>query len=227
MVKILIIEDDQKIIDNISVIIKIGCSGVTIESSQRGDRGLQLIEKEYPDLVILDLRLPDMSGFDVLKELRKFSRVPVLVVSVMVEEKDIVQALELGANDYITKPFRQMELVARVRNLIRRQPIPEEIINIQCKKLRFGTSIRQLFLEDKEIGLTKTEGRILQRLIQEKGRVVTYQEIAYVLWGDSLPTALPSIKVYIRHLRKKIERNPSRPELIQNVPQMGYILVSE
>ncbi|MEQ4489140.1 MAG: response regulator transcription factor [Dehalococcoides mccartyi] len=223
--KILMIEDDHKIIENVDLILKITWPDIIFIVSKRADSGIKLFNKEKPDLVIVDICLPDTNGFEVIKQIRAVSAVPILILSVLSEERDVVRGLELGANDYIPKPFRQMEFIARIRNLTRKSAFPDEDLSIKSRNIRFGLSIRQVYYNGREIQLTRTEGRILHKLLERRNKVVSYQELSNELWGDALPTAIPSIKVYIKHLREKLGDDSLCYKIIQNIPQVGYMLV--
>ncbi|MEL7562838.1 response regulator transcription factor [Dehalogenimonas sp. 4OHTPN] len=225
--KFLIIEDDQAIIENVTLILQMGWPTIEIIPARLASRGLQLIEIKKPDLVILDLGLPDMSGFDTLKQIRLFSRIPVLILTVRGDEKDVVQGLALGADDYIVKPFRQMELLARVKALLRRTSVPEEDIGIRVGHLRFGRSITELLSDGHRVQLTVTEGKIIHHLMQKAGQVVTYKSLAETLWGEEYPGARQSLKVYVNHLRKKLELIGGQQAIIQNEAGIGYILVTD
>lgn len=225
--KILIIEDDQPIIDNVTLILQMGWPTIEIIPARLAGRGLQLIEIKKPDLVILDLGLPDMSGFDTLKQIRLFSRIPVLILTVRGDERDVVQGLALGADDYIVKPFRQMELLARVKALLRRTTAPEEDLGIRVGCLRFGRSITELLCNGQRAQLTVTEGKIIHHLMRMVGQVVTYKSLAETLWGDEYPGARQSLKVYVNHLRKKLDSIGDPQAVIQNEAGIGYILITD
>jgi len=182
------------------------------------------VESESPDLVILDLGLPDISGFEALKEIRLFSVVPVLILTVRSEEADIVKGLEWGADDYIVKPFRQLELLARVKALTRRKGLPGEDPPLVCGVMRFDPSTRQLVCGDREIGLTCTEGNVLHQLMKNAGHVVTHSHLAEAVWGEEYGGSSDSLKVYIRRLREKLEEDPSHPQLILTKAGVGYLL---
>lgn len=220
---LLIVEDDPLIVDVITTIFRIGCPNFNIKSVASGNRGIDLISTFEPNIVILDLGLPDINGFEVLKQIRAFSQVPVLIVSVRGEESDVVKALSLGANDYIIKPFRQMELLARVKRLLTNKQFYEEDLTISCGSLHFGDSLRQVWDNDKPIILTTSEGRIFYLLVKNANKVVSYEELSDILWGDYYAGARASLKTYILRLRKKIEEStPSK--MILNSPGRGYIL---
>jgi two-component system KDP operon response regulator KdpE len=173
--------------------------------------------------VILDLGLPDISGFEVLNQTRLFSRVPIIILTVRSDEADVVKGLEWGADDYILKPLRQLELLARVKALIRRQT-PSEEESLSAGPLRLETTSGQLHLEGKEIALTITESRILAHLMRNVGHVVTHSSLAEAVWGNDYPGAADSLKVHIRRLREKIEASPSQPKFILTKAGVGYFL---
>ncbi|MFH0769559.1 MAG: response regulator transcription factor [Chloroflexota bacterium] len=221
--KVLIIEDDREIVDAISLAFQIRWPEATVVSTRLGEKGVELVESEAPDIVILDLGLPDISGFEVLHQIRLFSRVPTIVLTVRADEADIVKGLEWGADDYMTKPFRQLELLARVKSLIRRQsPVEEELVTYG--PLRLDAKTGQLNYSGKEIALTITESHILNHLMKNAGHVVTHSSLAEAVWGADYSGAADSLKVHIRRLREKIEANPSQPKLILTKTGVGYFL---
>jgi two-component system response regulator VicR len=220
---VLLIEDDREIVDAISLAFKIRWPEATLISTRLGQKGVELVESESPDIVILDLGLPDISGFEVLKQIRLFSQVPTIILTVRSEEADIVKGLEWGADDYITKPFRQLEFLARVKALIRRQGAAEAEM-LSYGPLRLDTTIAQLNYDGKTISLTVTESHIMAHLIRNGGRAVTHSSLAEAVWGDDYPGAADSLKVHIRRLREKIEEDPSRPRLILTRTGVGYFL---
>jgi len=222
--KVLIIEDDHEIVEVISLAFDIRWSGVKIVSTHLGEKGVGLVESENPDVVILDLGLPDIRGFDGRKGIRAFSDVPILILTVRGEESDVVKGLEWGADDYMVKPFRQMELLSRIRALIRRaSPLGSET-PLVCGELSFDPSTRQLFYGQREIELTRTEGYILHQLMKNAGRVVAYSALAESIWGEDYPGATDSIRVYIRRLREKIEVDSDQPQIILTKAGIGYLL---
>ncbi|MFH1381410.1 MAG: response regulator transcription factor [Chloroflexota bacterium] len=221
--KVLIIEDDREIVDAISLAFQIRWPEAKVVSTRLGRRGAELVESESPDLVILDLGLPDINGFDVLHQVRLFSRVPVIILTARSDEADIVKGLESGADDYIVKPFRQLELLARVKALIRRHN-PAEEEQLVCGPLRLDTTTGRLNIDSKEIDLTITENRILGHLISNVGHVATHSGLAEAVWGNDYPGAADSLKVHIRRLREKIEPDPSHPQFILTKPGIGYYL---
>ncbi len=219
----LIIEDDEEIVEAISLVFQIRWPEARIVTTSQGKKGVELAGTEQPDIVILDLGLPDISGFDVLRQIRQFSDVPIIIVTARAEEKDIIKGLELGADDYITKPLRQLELIARIKAQTRRQDKTEEE-EITSGSMRLNGVTGQLYHKGKEINLTHTESRILGYLMANAGRVVTHSSIAEAVWGDNYPGVTDSLKVHIRRLREKIEDEPGNPQLVVTKPGTGYLL---
>jgi two-component system KDP operon response regulator KdpE len=221
--KILVVEDDPIVIEVISVALRMRWPDAKVIAVSQGEEGLRLVETEFPDAVIIDLGLPDISGFEVLKGIRLFSNVPVLIVSGRNEETEIVKGLEWGADDYMTKPFKQLELLARVNGMMKRneQQNQESLV---CGQLRFEPASLRVWSGQKEIKISPTEGLILAHLMRNAGNVVNYDSLSHKMWGDNFPEAHDSIKVHIRHLREKLEENPSRPQIILTQQGIGYFM---
>ena len=225
--KVLIIEDNPEISAAIGVTVQIRWPDAKVVATHLGERGVDMVETEKPDLVVLDLGLPDISGYEVLKRVRLFSVVPVLVLTVRSDEDDVVKALEYGADDYMIKPFRKLELLSRVQALLRRyttfQEQGEE--TLVCGPLSLDPNTGRLLYREKEIRLTNTERRILHHLMRNCGHVVTYTSLAEAVWGYDYPDAANSLKVYVRRLREKVEDDPGEPKLILTTAGIGYSLV--
>jgi len=221
--KVLIIEDDSAIVEAVSLAFQVGWSEADIVYTRLGEEGVDLADSESPDIVILDLGLPDISGFETLKRIRLFSAVPIIILSVRAEEKDIVKALEWGANDYITKPFRQLELLARVKAATRRQQLVDKEITLDCGGFIFYVSANKIKRNSIVTELTNTESLILYHLRINRGRIVTHSELAERIWGDDYPGATEAIRVHIKNLRRKIEKTPSQPVFIISKPGFGYL----
>ncbi len=222
--KVLIVEDDRDIVDVVSLAFKIRWPEVKLISTPLGENGVDLVESENPDVVILDIGLPDISGFEVLRQVRLFSEVPILILTVRAEESDIVKGLELGADDYMVKPFRQLELLSRIQALTRRGSPASSQTPLVCGQLRLLPATRQLFKGETEINVTPTEASILEHLMKNGGQVVTYSDLAEAVWGDNYPDYIASLRVYVRRLRQKIEEDPARPQLILTRSGVGYSL---
>jgi len=183
-----------------------------------------MVESEDPNVVILDLGLPDISGFEVLRQIRLFSSVPVIILTVRGDEADMVKGLEWGADDYVVKPFRQSELLARLKVQLRKKTQPDEDAPIVCGSLRLDPSTFQLTHGAAEISLTIVEGRIIEHLMRNAGHVVTHASLAEAVWGEDYPGAIESLRVYIRYIRQKLEADPGHPKLILTKAGVGYSL---
>jgi len=222
--KVLIIEDDQGIVESISLALNIRWPDVKIVSTHLGNTGIELVESESPDLVILDLGLPDISGFEVLKQVRLFSSVPIIILTVRPDEADIVKGLEWGADDYIVKPCGQLELLARVKVRLRDKDRLADQSAISYGCLRFEPSSRQLMRGEKEIKLTAIESQIIHLLMKNAGRVATYHSITEEIWGEDYPGSVESLRVHIRRIREKMEVDPGNPRYIVTKASIGYSL---
>ncbi len=225
--KVLIIEDSEDVVEAISVALQIRWPQLEIISTGEGKEGIEIVAKESPDMVILDLGLLDISGFEVLKRIRLFSNVPILILTVRGDEADVIKGLEQGADEYIVKPFRQLELLARIKAVTRRLYATEGESPIVYGKFYFDPSNRIVKYNGKQVVLTHTESIILLRLMQNVNMVVTHSQLAEDIWGSSYPEAAASIKVYIRRLRKKIEPDLSHPRLILTKPGLGYLFARQ
>ena len=222
--KVLIVEDQPAIVEIVSLAVQMRWPEATLVTTNLGEEGIKLVETEAPDVVILDLGLPDIDGFEVLKQVRLFSSVPIIILTVRDEESDIVKGLEWGADEYIVKPFRQLELMARVQALLRRKHVLIGETSLVCDPLRLDLSSHKLLSGRREISLTNTEGLILYHLMKDAGKVVTLSKLTEVLWGRDYPNAADAIRVYIGRLRKKIEVDPSHPRFIHTNAGLGYTL---
>ena len=222
--KVLLIEDDREIVEFISLAFQVGWPGIKLVATRLGEEGVELVEKESPDIVILDLGLPDIDGFEVLKQIRFFSMVPIMVLTVRVDEIDIVRGLEEGADEYMAKPFGQMELLARIKAVLRRRYQVAGETPIICGPFRFGQDMRDVFYREKKIRVTATESIILRRLANNAGQVVSHSTLSEMVWGDDSRDGVDALKVYIRRLRIKFEADPSHPQLILTKPGIGYLL---
>lgn len=226
MMKVLLIESDREIIDAISLAFQIRWPEAEVVSTRLGQKGLELVESESPDIIILDLSLPDISGFEVLREYRRFSSVPTIFLTVRSDEVDIVKGLEWGADDYIVKPFRQLEFLVRVKALIRQQSCPKQE-TISSGHLCLETATGQLDNSGKEVVLTTIESLILAHLMRNAGHIIKRSSLAEAVWGEDYPGSVDSLKVHIRRLREKIEPDPSDPKLILTKSGIGYFLVKQ
>ena len=222
--KVLIIEDDGRMVEIIKIAFRLHWPEAKVVSTHLGEIGIEMVEKGAPDIVILDLGLPDISGFQVLKSIRLFSSVPIIILTVMEDENDIVTGLELGADDYIVKPFRQSIFLARVKSVIRRMNLADACTPVVCGPLRLEPSMNKLIYRNKDIILTRTEGLILHNLMRNAGKVLTYSKLSGIMWGDDYPGTTESLRVHVHRLREKIEKDAAHPQIICTKIGMGYYI---
>jgi len=217
------IEDDEDIKEAVSLAFEINWPEAKLVSTNLGKKGVELASSESPDIIILDLGLPDITGFDVLRGIRAFSNVPVLILTVRGDEDDIVTGLETGADDYMTKPFRQVEFFSRVRALIRRdRPMGEEVLTYG--ELSLDPSTGQLSHGRHQTTLTRTESAVLAQLMRDEGKVSTYHALTEAIWGIGYHEETEVLRLYISSLREKIEEDPQRPKIIVTSAGVGYSL---
>ncbi|ADJ26186.1 two component transcriptional regulator, winged helix family [Dehalogenimonas lykanthroporepellens BL-DC-9] len=223
--KVLIIEDDRTIVDYLELAFNMNMPDAELFTARFGKEGVSLAQAENPEVVILDLGLPDMDGFEVLKSIRQSSQVLIMVLTARGDEQDIVKGLEWGADDYVVKPFRQMELLARVRTLLRRQAAASEPPVISFSGFTLDTARNVLQCADNgELELTRTEGLIMSQLMRNKGNVVSHDRLAEIIWGENYPGAVNALRVYIGRLRRKLEESKTPCPAIMSKPGLGYYL---
>jgi len=225
--KALVIDDAAEITDVVSLCFQLHWSNATVLSAQDGARGLELVEAESPDMVILDIGLPDMDGFEVLREIRRFSQVPVIMLTVRGEDTDVARGLELGADDYITKPFSHIELVARVRAVLRRiqgLTISEEKPFISGR-LAVDFASKEVTVDGKPVRLTSTEYKLLYHLIKNEGHLLSHENLLNKVWGEDYQDARDLLRVHIQHLRQKLGDNGESADIIVTEHGMGYKFV--
>jgi len=197
-------------------------NGYRVLEANSGQEAITLAAQHPPDVIILDLGLPDMDGVTVLKRLREWTRVPVLVLSVRDREEDKISALDNGADDYVTKPFATGELLARLR-VAHRHSIPQpETPVFRSGDLEVDLTARVVKLKGQEVKLTATEYSLLRLLVQHAGKVLTHRQILREVWGPNYVEQTHYLRVYIAHLREKLEGDPTKPRLICTEPGVGY-----
>jgi two-component system, OmpR family, KDP operon response regulator KdpE len=221
----LVIDDELQIRRLLRVNLE--ASGYRVLEAATGQEGITLAAQWRPDVVVLDLGLPDMDGVAVLKRLREWSRVPVIVLSVRDREDDKVAALDNGADDYITKPFSTAELLARLRVAQRHAQPSAQASHFRTGRLEVDLTARQVKLNDREVRLTATEYALLRLFVQHAGKVLTHRQILREVWGPNALEQTHYLRVYVAHLRDKLEVEPSNPSLILTEPGVGYRLVEE
>ncbi|PPD59224.1 response regulator transcription factor [Dehalogenimonas etheniformans] len=222
--KVLIIEDDSGIVDSLNLLFKMRWPEVEFKITSKGETGLLAVEQWNPDLTVLDLGLPDIDGLEVLKRIRLFSLTPVIILTARGDEYDIVRGLELGADDYIVKPFKQLEFLARAKTVLRHQGIAPVDAVYAKGPFKLTPATHKLYFDNREIILTKSECIIFLKLLENANSVVTQGALSRVLWGDDLPESVEAIRVYISRIRQKIEQNDPELAYISTKPGIGYSL---
>jgi len=223
--KVLVIEDDPNIVDFISIAIKMGFPNSRVITTHCGKEGIELVKIEDPDIVLLDLELPDINGFDALVKIRSFSNVPVIIETIRDNETDIVKGLMLGADDYVEKPYGQLELMARIKTVLRRASGFDEG-KIYYGELNLDPTRRTLKMNNNIVNLTPTETLMMQTFLKNPNSTVTLEDLAQVIWGTDYPGSDNTIKVYIRRLRVKLLSVSDDKLNIHLRPGVGFILGS-
>jgi two-component system KDP operon response regulator KdpE len=221
----LVIDDEPQIRRLLRVTLE--SDGFRVFDAASGRDGIVQAAQCRPDIILLDLGLPDMDGVAVLKRLREWSKVPVLILSVRDREDDKIAALDAGADDYITKPFGSGELLARLRVARRHAQSPADLIFFRSGRLEIDLSARLVKVGGQEVRLTATEYSLLRLFVHHAGKVLTHRHILTEVWGPNQVEQTQYLRVYIAHLREKLETNPARPELIITEPGVGYRLVEK
>lgn len=226
--KVLIIEDDPLTVESLSLAFEFRWSDVTLVSTGKGAEGVGLAESESPDIVILDLGLPDVDGMEVLRDIRQFSDVPVIIITGRAEDSAIVRGLEAGADDYITKPFDAMVMLARVKSVLSRTRMPElrgKQSKIIVGRLTIDFAARRVTLDGNPVALTATEWALLSELVRNEGKVVSLQGLAGKLWGEDAFEYPSTLRSYITRLRAKLGDSAEDPKTILTERGTGYRFV--
>jgi two-component system KDP operon response regulator KdpE len=221
--RILVVDDERRMVGFIR--LNLEQDGFEVIEAYNGTEALDRLRDSLPDLVLLDIMMPDIDGFEILRTIREISQVPVIMLTAKGEENDKVRGLELGADDYVTKPFSPRELVSRVKAVLRRGSTFEEddegLIEIDDRlKIDFGR--REVWVDEELVKLRPTEYRLLYHLVQNAGWVLTHDQILAKVWGYEYRDEPHYVRLYINYLRKKIEEDPSNPKYIQTERGVGY-----
>ncbi|MGH7959550.1 MAG: response regulator [Opitutaceae bacterium] len=222
---ILVIDDEVQIRRLLRLTLE--AAGFSVRESDAGRGGLDELVRRAPDAVVPDLGLPDLSGLEVLRQLRGWSRIPVLVLTVLAAENDKVAALDAGADDYLTKPFSSAELTARLRAILRRAPTEAELATVSFGGIRIDFTARIVRRDGAEVKLTPKEYALLRMLVLHRGKVVTHQQILRELWGPKSEEHTHYLRVHMAHLRQKLEAEPHRPRHLKTESGIGYRLVED
>jgi two-component system, OmpR family, KDP operon response regulator KdpE len=223
--EILIIDDEAQIRKLLEITLQ--SNNYIVNQAENAKNGLITAENHPPDMIILDLGLPDDDGQSVLKKLREWYTNPVLILSVKNNEEDIIKALDNGANDYLVKPFRTGELLARIRSALRNSAAEEGDTTIICGEISIDLEARTIKKNNESIKLTATEYRLLSLLAKNEGKVLTHQYLLREVWGPGYINQSQYLRVFIAQLRKKIEADANRPEYIITESGIGYRFISK
>jgi two-component system KDP operon response regulator KdpE len=224
--RILVVDDEAPIRRWLKVNLE--TRGYTVDTAETGEQGIKALENRRPDLLILDLLMPGIGGIDVVRKLRSGSTIPIIVLSAIGEEAQKVQALELGADDYMTKPFGMEELFARIRSLLRRAAGATSAAPVfVAGDLSVDFDRREVRLDGQPIKLTPTEYDLLKYMIEHAGKVLTHRMLLQEVWGQAYIDQAQYLRVFVGQLRKKIEKHPGRPRFILTDPGVGYRFCSD
>ncbi len=228
MSKILVVDDDESLLSVVESALK--REGFDVITATDGSEGLRSAFQNHPDLVILDIMLPGMSGLETCRRLRELSDMPIIMLTAMSRESDIVRGLTLGADDYVTKPFSIDELIARVYACLRRgsrRNTAEKSSVITVGRLTVDFARRKVTIDGEQVELTPTEFQLLSYLVRNRGVVIPHQRLLKEIWGPEYADQLDYLRLYVRYLRRKIEKDPSKPEIIKTEWGVGYYLENQ
>lgn len=222
---VLVVDDEPRILRFIRT--ELESQGYRVLAADSGRQALELLELELPDLVVLDLIMPGMDGFETLGHIRESSQVPVLLLTAKGGDRDKVRGLDLGADDYLTKPFNPEELSARIRAILRRAKTP--VVGQSHRPLVFGDLLvdldqRRVLVGDREVSLSPTEWQLLYYLATNAGRVILHEDLLAMTWGPEYRNDLQYLRVWISRLRRKLRDDPVQPRIIRTVPGVGYMV---
>jgi two-component system KDP operon response regulator KdpE len=220
MTFILAVDDDPAILRTLSINLR--ARDYEVETAGDGRSALQIVGERMPDVIVLDLGLPDLDGIAVLRQLRSFCNVPVVVLSARHESDDKVEALDEGADDFVSKPFGMEELLARVRAAARRGNAAAVPLIVDIDGLRLDLTERQASRDNTAIHLTPTEWQLVEVLVRHRGRLVRQRDLLRAVWGPAYERETNYLRVYLAQVRRKLEADPSRPRLFLTEPGIGY-----
>jgi two-component system KDP operon response regulator KdpE len=226
--KILIVDDEPDVIESVRLGFTLQWREIDVIGAGSGEAGLDAIERERPDIVLLDIGLPDIDGFEVLREIRAFSDVPVVMLTAHDDSMDKVKGLELGADDYVTKPFNHLELMARVKAVLRRLDMPAPATrapSFRSGDLEVDFARQEARLRGERVDLTPTEYKLLYHLVRNAGHILQHGTLLAKVWGREYVDEVDYIRVYIRRLREKLGDNPDNPRYIRTERGLGYRFV--
>jgi two-component system KDP operon response regulator KdpE len=223
--KILVVDDEPRVVRLVSKVLE--AVGYQVLAAASGEPAIEMVALEQPDLVLLDILLPrGLDGFEVCRRIREFSEVPVIMLTAKAQESDLLHGFDVGADDYLTKPFNAKELVARVKAVLRRAQRPEEMVTatLTCGELEINFARRTVKVRGEKVSLTRTEYALLRQLALNANRVMLHQDLLTTVWGPEYRDDIDYLRAYIRYLRQKVEENPHEPQYILTTPGVGYML---
>ena len=223
--KILVVDDEPRVVRLVSEVLK--AVGYQVIAAASGEPAIEMVALEQPDLVLLDILLPrGPDGYEVCRRIREFSEVPVIMLTAKAQESDVLRGFNVGADDYLTKPFSAKELVARVKAVLRRANRPEEMVTttLTCGELEINFARRAVKVRGEKVSLTRTEYALLRQLALNANRVMLHQDLLTTVWGPEYRDDIDYLRAYIRYLRQKLEENPHEPRYILTTPGVGYML---
>lgn len=223
--KILVVDDQVRVTRLVREVL--GATGYQVIAASNGQDALEMIALEEPDLVLLDILLPPgIDGYEICRRVREFSSVPVIMLTAKAQESDMLRGFDVGADDYLTKPFSAKELVARVKAVLRRARHPDEIktTSLVCGELEIDLARRTVQVRGEPISLTRTEYLLLRQLALNPNCVMTHQDLLVAVWGPEYRDDIDYLRAYIRYLRRKLESDPSNPQYVLTSSGMGYML---
>jgi two-component system, OmpR family, KDP operon response regulator KdpE len=228
--KILVIEDEPDVIESVRLGFTLQWREVDVLGTGTGEAGLDAVEREHPDIVLLDVGLPDIDGFEVLRRIRAFSDVPVVMLTARDDSMDKVKGLELGADDYVTKPFNHLELMARVRAVLRRLAMPAPATrapSFRAGELEVDFGRQEARLRGERLDLTPTAYKLLYHLVRNAGQVLQHSTLLAKVWGREYVDEVDYVRVYIRRLRDKLGDDADQPRYIRTERGLGYRFVGD
>ncbi|MCS6883587.1 MAG: response regulator transcription factor [Oscillochloridaceae bacterium] len=223
---VLVVDDEARMVNFMRLNLEL--EGMRVATAANGREALERVREDMPDVVLLDVMMPVMDGFETLRRIRQFSQVPVLMLTAKDEEEDRVRGLELGADDYIGKPFSHRELVSRIKAVLRRHyatpPVPQTLVKVD-DRLSIDFARREVLVDGKRVNLRPTEYRLLYHLVQNAGYVQTHEMLLTKVWGPEYREESHYLRLYITYLRQKIEEDPANPRYILTERGVGYRFV--
>ncbi len=223
--RILVVDDEPDVVESVHIGFTLQWREVEVLGAGTGEEALDIVEHRHPDIVLLDVGLPDTDGFAVLREIRAFSDVPVVMLTARDDAMDKVKGLELGADDYVTKPFNHLELMARVKAVLRRLDMPapsSRAPSFKSADLEVDFAMHEARLRGERMDLTPTEYKLLYHLVRNAGHVLQHGTLLAKVWGREYIDEVDYVRVYVRRLREKLGDDPEHPRYIQTERRLGY-----